>query len=137
MLGRVERLAADNDENLKLWSELLTEVLSLSSDLEDKLEHFKKLCNQNLPTDPTLLESMNLASASTPVRQHETEVVADNVTVPQNTSTSVNKCLRDIEKLGVKFSGDVSKLSVNAFLIQIEEFCTARNTKKSVISCGC
>lgn len=125
IIGRVERLKPEKDEDVKLRSELLSQALSCSSDLEDKMEDFKKL--RNLPTDPVLLESLNVASASTPVR-HESVSANDNVTLAQN--TSVNKCLRDIEKLNVKFSGDVTKLSVNAFLIQIEEFCTARNVPK-------
>lgn len=128
VIGRVERMKPDNEEDNKTRSELLSQALSLSSDLEEKTENFKKLRFENLPTDPVLLESLHMASASTPY-SHGREIATGNATTAIDNS-SVNKYVRDLGKINIKFSGDVSKLSVNAFLIQIEEFCALRNIPK-------
>lgn len=126
IMGRIERIKPEEEEGHKARSELLSEVLSISADLEDKAEQFRKSRIENLPTDPVLLESLSVAGAST-----STPVVhepVENITVIENSNS--NKYIRDIAKFDAKFSGDVSKVSVNAFLIQIEEFCASRNILK-------
>lgn len=70
VLGRLERLQAKDDDEIQLPSELLSEAIILSTELEEKVENIKKTIVQNLPIDPTLLESMSAAQASTSTR-HE------------------------------------------------------------------
>lgn len=129
VIGRVDRMRPEDDEGIKARSELMSEVLSLSSDLEDKTEQIKKQRLENLPTDVVVLENMNVAATtSTPTRTHVTHEPTENISLTENPNS--NKYIRDIAKFDAKFSGDVSKLSVNAFLIQIEEFCASRGILK-------
>ncbi|KAJ8977802.1 hypothetical protein NQ317_000059 [Molorchus minor] len=121
-LGRVNRSKSSTDDEQKIRSKLIVDILGLKSDLEKKVKlHERSIANQTLGIPD--LDLVDIADTSS---DSDCDVI--NSTPIPSSLPSANK-VQPIFKWNLKFRGEnkIGDLSLSAFLERVEETRIARN----------
>lgn len=128
---RAERSTSSTDIEHTQRSTFLIEILNLQSQLKSKARKCKISQNSNMPIElTTLMSSTAISTDSDSDSVDEGDVSVKNL--PTQLCSSNHMTSVPVSKWNVvKFSGDNSKISLSAFLENVEELCISRNVTKN------
>lgn len=136
LIGRADRMKADDIEQRSVKSKILGEILSLLADLDDRVAGGSgDRQDLNVPPSLSLLENLQLSRASQERGEAEQTNVEFNLPRHSSLDPAVGQPQRSIpvSKWNITFSGGKKDMSVNAFLERIEELRIARNVSKETL----
>lgn len=131
--GRAERITSDKDEELARKSQIMVELLGMQSQLKSKARKFKRA--SQLGDSPVglaaLLSSTGISSESESESDDDLPGVtahsAGNLNDSRPTTSFSSKSVPVAKWNLVKFDGSSSRISLSAFLENVEELRRARN----------
>lgn len=127
---RIDRITSEDAALVTKRSQLLKQFMDCVSDYTTFTRTLQVTPQgQNVVLDAAIQEDGEGATQSTPNRTLHglTNIEQDHTVAEANISNSV-----PVYKWNLKFSGKVGdRLSINAFLLQVEEMCVSRNVSKT------
>lgn len=130
---RAERATSDKDDENKIRSQILLEIVTLESDLRSRARRFKRA--SQLAATPleisAILSSTNIANSSGSESDSDEAsgapvVNASASRIPTTSSQFIKST--PVSKWNIsRFDGDSNKVSLNAFLENVEELRLSRN----------
>ncbi|KAJ8982691.1 hypothetical protein NQ317_013163 [Molorchus minor] len=129
---RANRAGSTNDEEHTRRSSFLIDILNLQGQLKSKAKKFK-ITSQNTELPIELSTVMSSTTLDTDSESSDSEEsVLPTPTLPSASPVHSHVKSIPVSKWSLnKFSGDNSKISLSAFLENVEELCVSRNVTKS------
>lgn len=129
VLGRIDNMVSDVDENIALRSTLLADTLSLMEILNSKAEEEEKR-QSRVPLELSMMfNEGDFVQGVDTVPRSSVQIEPADAPGEQMHGHSIRSTIKPIppSKWDLKFSGDKRGLSLNAFLERVEELRVARH----------
>ncbi|KAJ8965767.1 hypothetical protein NQ317_010168 [Molorchus minor] len=130
ILGRIDNMAAEEEEELEKKSSLLATLLSLMDEFETRLDDFDKTSPHESLLASVLARNLDPEAFAEDIQNASRS--SDMEEVPRPSTSSTIKPTPP-SKWNIKFSGNLKEMSLNSFFEKIEELRIARNVSKDIL----